>query len=272
MAVVEPGAKFSASITFYTGSPAYIGPWKPTNRNRLNITRQSLLNNGAWRTNPLIRFVTYSGNTERLAISPHTGNDWSRLRNYLTQFFGYPMYLGFNVGSMVCYFDELDGGDPENEMQITCSLGGQLVDFDVVRGWARQNLTANTVYAITNPGRRDSDGVTQVQLPADIGTTRSNIAVPRGSGRNVTRNGYVTIVSREFTPRELDEVGQTLTPALETIIVEADIGTDFIPRNVNPQELVDARLTIDGRTYETRRASFLGNNTILIEAEIEVGI
>ena len=298
--VLEPGTIEAVDIKTFSGQNDYLGPWKPTDRDRINIIRERVGATGSEAlacrverirlpvpsdaptgTQPEIEF--------HLVLVPKTGR-FTHLLSEAQGYFGYPCVARFVNGlNFYFYIDEVSvGGDAfdstlRTNFLITGRRNNQPVDWETIFYAAAQGSNTQgsihqvrNMYLITNPGRSDSDGWvqdTEAQIPGNLGSTDSIIDVARGAGSERIRHGTVRVLEREFIPRTLDPFGETLEAARETLILQADIGSELVPQNVSVNELVEAELTIRRNdVYTIRRASFQVNNQILLEAEREAGI
>ena len=285
MAVVQPENSYRVAVTAYTGAHRYRGPWKPTNRDRISINTSDLIANGAHRQAPMTisnGLTAEDPNPSYLRVrladtSTNNFSQWGRTFTYLQQFLGYPIYMEFGSASnsLFFYIEEISTDDrTQGHIVLDCSFGGNPLSFTAVRRWMGQfgNGTMTAGYAVTNPGGTDTDGQTQVRLPVNMGTT-SHIIDFAGDRTPNIRRGTVQVISRDFYPRLQDEFGATLEEANEALVVRSDEASDFISLNdATLDTLVGATMSfgVDTPTvvsYDIRRASFEGSNSVLFELE-----
>lgn len=175
-------------------------------------------------------------------------------------YLGYPIYVEFGGQSHIGYLvDDRNVSSMNNTRFELVPFQGQGVD----PLWVDSPITHDDVsaYVITNPGRVDSDGVTQAEVPLPISLLIPNI-VPIAT---VETHRYVTrVVSRENELEQRDVDGNVVVPAVDRMIVVVQGGSTVVATALI---ILGQTTMIQDRAYRTVRYTLLEQGQVLLELE-----
>ena len=279
--MIVPGQSYPITITRRSGTPGYNGPWRPQNIDRgvYTVEANSPLSAPVVGTlNDLRNQIYFPFTSQQGSDAPTLIDAANTIRNI---FVGYPAHLTFQRPQdrgLVDVVWFVTAATPLSEdgtlgvtprVQLSFRFGNAVVDLDeaigAIDGGLTGNVTLQSIYAITSPGRTDADGTVQTPLPPGIGTASIDIAIAEVTGEAKTTTGVAMVETRDFESQINDPLGNVLSQAEDSLTVSCQKASTLFPAETTDAELLRATMTIDGEVYQINRISFGGDDSVIME-------
>ena len=260
---IKPGQSYPITITRNTGIPGYNGPWRPQNVDRRQAPSGT----------PAFAFQLFTSNTIDFELAiPSQALTQDQKGAIIDRFLGYPIFVDFAGFPRVWMVNSI----VERSDGVGIGGGVQRLSFNVWFGGGSVLFTSNTrndlgraairgAYAITSPGRTDSDGTMQQRLPLGLGPAGVDINIAPTPGQDETTTGVGKVESRIFNSQVLNPLGVVLIQATEAVTITAQRAAELFPEEVTDDELLSANVTIDGEVFAINRIVFGSEDNVLME-------
>lgn len=273
MAIV-PGQSYPITVTRSTGTPGYNGPWRPQNADRRTIVGQT----------PVAAVLTRrtsggsidpSREADFVVLSGSDANTSAALQLLNSTLPGYPVYVRFTGGREYVWFSTSytavsSATNQPAGVRVGFEFGGVAVDMASIRDQVSsasiaQQRPVDEIYAITSPGRTDSDGTVQAQLPGGLGDSNTNINIPPVTGEDMISHGVALVDSRDFTSQVTDTLGRVIIQGQDALTLEAQKASVLLPGDTTDDQLLSATVTIDEQVYTMNQISYGSDDSLLME-------